>query len=279
MKAKITTLAENTASGGGVLGEWGLSILVETGEATVLLDTGGPELSAAHNAHRLGKDLSAVEKIVLSHGHFDHTGGLVEMLNRIKKPVEIIAHPQIWAQKYAKVPNRSERYIGVPFPRQMIESMGAIFSLTADPVKISDNIMTTGEIEIQTDYEEIDDFLFEKRDEKWVPDTVPDDLSLIIRTDSGLAVITGCAHRGIINTLRHAQKLTGIDHIHTVIGGIHLFRASEERLALTVADLHEFGIQRLGVSHCTGQLAAAQLAQEFGDTFFFNNAGTSLVID
>jgi len=279
MKAKVTTLAENTASAGGVLGEWGLSILVETEEANVLLDTGGPELSAAHNAHRLGKDLSTVDNIVLSHGHFDHTGGLVEILNRIRKPVEIIAHPQMWAQKYAKLPNRPKRYAGVPFLPEMLESLGATFNLTADPVKISEHIMTTGEIEIQTDYEEIDDILFENRDDGLVPDTVPDDLALTVHTDEGLAVITGCAHRGIINTLRHAQKTTGIDCIHTVIGGIHLFRASDERLEQTIADLQEFGIQRLGVSHCTGPLASARLAQEFGEIFFFNNAGTSLVID
>jgi len=279
MKARITTLAENTASSGNVLGEWGLSILVETEEAVVLLDTGGPELSAAHNAQRLGKDLSAVDRIVISHGHIDHTGGLVEVLNRIRKPVEVIAHPGIWSQKYAKLPDRPERYAGMPVLAEMLESMGASFTLTTQPVRISDSIMTTGEIEMQTDYEEIDDILFEKQDGELLPDMVPDDLALVINTGEGLAVITGCAHRGIINTLRHAQKISGVDCIHTVIGGTHLFRASDERLEMTIDDLQGFGIQRLGVSHCTGPLPAARLAQAFGDLFFFNNAGTSLVLD
>ncbi|MBW2624448.1 MAG: MBL fold metallo-hydrolase [Deltaproteobacteria bacterium] len=279
MKVQITTLTENTASGGRVLGEWGLSILVETEEAVVLLDTGGPEASAAHNAQRLGKDLSLVDKIVLSHGHTDHTGGLVEVLGQIRKPVEIIGHPEIWAKKYVKLPNWPERYTGIPFQAEMLESLGASFNLTREPVKITDNIMTTGEIEMQTDYEEIDDILFEKRDGELRPDMVPDDLALVINTGEGLAVITGCAHRGIINTLRHAQKITGVDYIHTVIGGTHLFRASDERLELTINDLRAFGIQRLGVSHCTGMLPAARLAQEFGDLFFFNNAGTSLTLD
>ena len=279
MEVRITTLAENTASAGNVLGEWGLSILVETEEAVVLLDTGGPELSAAHNAQRLGKDLSAVDKIVISHGHYDHTGGLVEVMSRIGKPVEIIAHPGIWAAKYAKLPNRPERYAGMPVVAEMLESMGASFNLTAEPVKITDSIMTTGEIEMQTEYEEIDDILFEKRDGTLHPDMVPDDLALVINTGEGLAVVTGCAHRGIVNTLRQAQKITGVERIHTVIGGTHLFRASEERLELTIADLQDFGIERLGVSHCTGALQAARLAQEFGDLFFFNNAGTSLVLD
>jgi len=279
MDVRITTLAENAASAIGVLGEWGLSILIETEEAVVLLDTGGPELSATHNAQRLGKDLSMVDKIVISHGHTDHTGGLVEVLNRMRKPVEVIAHPDIWSKKYAKLPNRQERYAGMPVPAEMLESLVSSIRLTAEPVEISDSIMTTGEIEMLTDYEEIDDILFEKRDGELLPDTVPDDLALVVNTGEGLAVITGCAHRGIVNTLRHAQKITGVDYIHTVIGGTHLFRASEERLEKTIHDLKAFGLQRLGVSHCTGPLPSARLAQEFGDLFFFNNAGTSLVLD
>ena len=130
-----------------------------------------------------------------------------------------------------------------------------------------------------TDYEKIDDILFEKRNGELQPDMVPDDLALVINTGEGLAVITGCAHRGIVNTLRHAQKITGVESIHTVIGGTHLFRASAERLEYTINDLKTFGIKRLGVSHCTGNLQAARLAYEFRDQFFFNNAGTSLVLD
>jgi 7,8-dihydropterin-6-yl-methyl-4-(beta-D-ribofuranosyl)aminobenzene 5'-phosphate synthase len=109
-------------------------------------------------------------------------------------------------------------------------------------------------------------------------DKVIDDLSLIIDADFGLVVITGCAHRGIINTLRHAQKLTGKELVYAVIGGTHLLRSSDERLELTIAELREMGIQKLGVSHCTGFAASARLAQEFGDIFFLNNAGTRLTL-
>ena len=132
---------------------------------------------------------------------------------------------------------------------------------------------------MQTGYEDIDANLYVKKNGDLEKDTMPDDLALIIDTGEGLAVITGCAHRGIINTLRHAQNLTGLDYIHTVIGGTHLIRTSRERLDLTIDELKTFGILRLGVSHCTGVLAAAHLAMEFGDIFFFNNAGTELVIE
>jgi 7,8-dihydropterin-6-yl-methyl-4-(beta-D-ribofuranosyl)aminobenzene 5'-phosphate synthase len=129
-----------------------------------------------------------------------------------------------------------------------------------------------------TGYEEIDPNLYVREEGEFHPEPLWDDRALIIKTEPGLVVILGCAHRGIINTLRYAQELTGVEHIHTVVGGTHLISASEERLALTIAELKEIGIQRLGVSHCTGMPAAMRLAQEFGDAFFFNNAGTRVTI-
>ena len=125
-----------------------------------------------------------------------------------------------------------------------------------------------------TDYETIDSALFVKEDTGWQPDKLLDDLSLIINTKSGLVVVLGCAHRGMINTLYHAQQLTGVKPIHAVIGGAHLVHASEERIRLTIAALKELGVQKLGLCHCTSLPAMSLLAQEFGDKFFFNIVGT-----
>ena len=281
MKLRITTLSENTAgmnenTAGLVnfLAEWGLSILVETDDVNILFDT-GQSISAGYNADILGIDLSRIDRIVLSHGHFDHTGGLRPVLRKMRKRVEIIAHPDIWTAKYSRRQGK-DRYIGIPYLRQELESLGASFNLTPKPVKITDNIMTTGEIPMVTDYEQIDPELVVKEDSGWQPDKLLDDQALIIDTESGLIVILGCTHRGIINTLYYAQQLTGVRPIHTVLGGCHLFSASQEQIQSTIAALKELGVQRLGVSHCTGLPAAAIMAQEFGDKFFFNNAGTSI---
>jgi len=275
MGLHITTLSENTAGMGDFLAEWGLSILAETGEANVLLDT-GKSISASYNADSRGVDLRRIDKIVLSHGHFDHTGGLRQVLLKMRKEVEIIAHPDVWEAKYHRRQGGRDRYVGIPFLRQELESHGARFNLTTEPVKITDNIMTTGEIPMVTSFEEIDANLFVKEDNNWQPDKLLDDLALIINTEFGLVVILGCAHRGIINTLYHAQQLTGVKKVHTVLGGSHLIDTSEERLRSTITALKELDVQKLGLCHCTGLPAASLLAQEFGERFFFNNAGTRI---
>ena len=278
MKIRITTLSENTAPRAGLLAEHGLSILIETDSLNILLDT-GQSVSASYNADILGVDLSKIDKIVLSHGHHDHTGGLRQVLRKMRKEVEIIGHPDIWAAKYARRQGQEDRYVGIPFQRQELENLGARFNLTTEPVKITDNIMTTGEIPMATDFEQIDPHLFVKENADFKPDKLMDDRALIINTEQGLVIVLGCAHHGIINTLYHAQQLTSVKQIHMVVGGCHLIGSTEERIWLTIAALRDLGVQRIGVSHCTSLPAAVIMAHEFGDNFFFNNAGTHIDLD
>ena len=280
MANRLTTVSENTAFARprGLLAEWGLSVLVETDDQNVLLDTGA-SISAPRNGFLLGVDWQRIDTIVLSHGHYDHTGGLRGVISRINKQVKVVAHPDVFDAKYMQISqDETPVYIGIPFQRAELESLGADFHLTAEPVWLTDSIVTSGEIPMITDYETIDPGLCTRRDGELVPDPVADDQALFIKTDRGLAVVLGCAHRGIINTLRHAQKVTGVEQVHTVVGGTHLIRASEIQMEMTIAELKEIGIERLGVSHCTGMGAAVRLAQEFGPKFFFNNAGVRIAL-
>ncbi len=282
MHIRLSTLAENAVNGLGLLAEWGLSILVETDDVTILVDT-GRTMVAAHNAKVMGVKIKSVDKILFSHGHYDHTGGVVDMLRLDDvsgTPVEIIAHPDVWAPKFGRSANQTNyRYAGIPFPRILLESLGASFHLTPEPVWITDRIVTSGEVPMLNDYEKIEAGLYIQTDDGYDPDPLKDDQSLFIRSDKGLIIIAGCAHRGIVNTITHAQKLTGCDEVYAVVGGTHLYRASEDRVRLTLEAIKRLDIQRIGVSHCTGPNASAFLAHELGDRFFFNQAGTITEFD
>ena len=276
MKIKITTLSENTADL-GFLAEWGLSMFIEADGQKILFDTGAG-IAALSNAPLLGVELAAVDRIVLSHGHRDHTGGLREVLRQVGREIEVVAHPDIWTSKYTSFRGRAVQYSGVPFRRELLESLGARFRLTAEPVRLSEHVFTTGEIPMLSDYEEIDSGLFDEKSGEMLPDELADDLAIVIDADFGLVVILGCGHHGIINTLRRAQQITGKEMVYAAIGGTHLLNADRERLEKTAADLKAMGVQYLGVSHCTGFEASAYLAQEFGSRFFLNNAGTVLTL-
>jgi 7,8-dihydropterin-6-yl-methyl-4-(beta-D-ribofuranosyl)aminobenzene 5'-phosphate synthase len=276
MEIKITTLSENTATA-GCLGEWGLSMFVEADGKKILFDTGGG-FSAVYNANLMGIDLTAAECIVISHGHYDHTGGLRNVLTRMRKRIDIYAHPDVWARKYGRMESGPERYVGIPYPREALEALGANFKLSSEPARLSERIMTTGHVPMTNDYEIVEKYLFVKENGEQKQDSLDDDQAMVIDTDFGLVVILGCSHHGIINTLEHVKKITGKEMIYATIGGTHLVHAPKERLEKTAVALQEMGVQYLGVSHCTGFKASAYLAQVFGDRFFQNNAGTHLTL-
>ena len=269
---RIITLSENTVAANGFHAEWGLSLYAESEEGNFLLDTGNGT-SAIQNAELLGIDLRNIDKLVLSHSHADHTGGLRDFLRRRDKEIEIVAHPDVFNLTYVGK-NGKNNFRGIPFRREELESLGAKFTLTAEPMKLSESILTTGEVPMVTEFEKVVDNVLRKEGTAMVPDEVKDDLSIVFKTNYGLVVMLGCSHRGVVNHLLHAQKITGIKKIHTVIGGCHLFNAEPERVKKTVDALKELDIQQLGVSHCTGMKASHAMMEEFGDRFYFNNAGT-----
>jgi 7,8-dihydropterin-6-yl-methyl-4-(beta-D-ribofuranosyl)aminobenzene 5'-phosphate synthase len=283
MTVTITTLVENTSGAPYIHGEWGQSLLVETSENTILFDTGPGDLITA-NAERLGVDLGKVDKIVLSHGHYDHTGGLQAVLLAIlesgAKPdgIEIVAHPHVFQDKFIYIKDLVAHPIGMPFSRDDLEGLGARFNLSAKPVQLNSFSMTTGKVQISVDHEKIDATLHVQKGEAYIPDELADDLGIIIKTEKGLVLLLGCAHRGLINTITHARKLTGIDKVYAVIGGTHLISAGPEQLTTTVAALKEMKIEKLGTSHCTGLVPASILAHEFKGSFFFNSAGTKTIL-
>jgi len=257
---RLTVLVENTAQGHGLLAEHGLAFWIELGSRRILFDTGQTDIFC-RNAGLLGIEIGAADAIVLSHGHYDHTGGLDAVL-KDTGPIKVFAHPKALTSKYAQNSDGTSRKIGMSTQTKKALQEVADSVPTETPVEIVDGLSVTGPIPRVTDYENTGGPFF--RDESCrQPDDLIDDQAAFLETPAGVIVILGCAHAGIINTLHYVRQFVSNRQIHTVIGGTHLVTADETRMDRTVDALREFDIQRLLPLHCTGFAAAARLWTEF----------------
>jgi len=261
MAYRITILCENSVGPiSGTLGEHGFAALIEGEGETLLFDT-GQGATLLHNAQRLGKDLCRVAKVALSHGHFDHTGGLRPLLETCG-PKVVYGHPALFARRYRVKDTGESIPIGIPHTEESLRALGASFDLSDLSREIAPAIFFTGEVPRQSSFEHGDSGLF--CDEKGCAvDTIPDDQSLVLKTPKGLVLLLGCCHAGIINTIDHARRMCGVEEIYAVIGGTHLGFCSQEQLERTVQELGKYRIKKLAPSHCTGFAAMARLAREF----------------
>jgi 7,8-dihydropterin-6-yl-methyl-4-(beta-D-ribofuranosyl)aminobenzene 5'-phosphate synthase len=265
----LTIVVENSASLGNssLWAQHGLSIFLELGfgleRMKLLLDTGASSEVMLHNADALGLDLSEIDLICLSHGHYDHTGGLMGILQRAEDRVCILAHPDIFAPKLKARPTL--KFIGLPFSRTELEAAGAIMLEARGPVIVTPGVMTTGEVPRIETFEKVEGFWTIKNGQ-YCQDEIPDDQALAIDLPGkGLVVITGCAHAGIINTIRHAQKITGVEELYAVIGGFHLMGADDKRIDNTAEALQRLDPTIVRPGHCTGQKAVCRLQEALGD--------------
>jgi len=266
---KITIVAENTAARAGVLGEHGLSFWIETPAARLLFDA-GPALSFRHNAGVLGIPLDRADAVVLSHGHDDHTGGLSWALPRMPA-AKIFLHPDAWQPRFSL---RQEAHpIGMPAEaRAALRRRESGLSWTAQPAEIAAGIYVTGAIPRKSELEDTGGPFFLDAGGTQ-PDPIADDQALWIETPSGLIVVLGCAHAGVINTVEYIRSMAPGRPVRALLGGMHLGAASPARLDWTVKALQKLSPRQLSPMHCTGMPAAAALWQALPGRCLAGGAG------
>ncbi|ADI83228.1 MBL fold metallo-hydrolase [Geobacter sulfurreducens] len=276
MTHRITILCDNTVGPvSGTLGEHGFAALVEWEGGSLLFDTGMGE-TLLRNAQRLGRNLAAVPRVVISHGHYDHGGGLWPLLRTCGSKT-VLAHPGIFAPRYRVKDTGDPLSIGIPFDEAFLRGQGAQFDFNDRFREVGPGLYLTGEVPRTTAFETGDTGLF--CDEAGCrPDPISDDQSLVIRTERGLVLLLGCCHAGVVNTARWALECTGETVVHTVIGGTHLGFCGREQLDETVKSLRELGVHKLVGSHCTGFAAAARLMHEFPGRFHPSAVGYTLEV-
>jgi len=260
------------------LGQFGLSILLEVTSGNVsrriLVDTGLTSKALLYNMELHGVDPKSLDFIFLTHCHYDHTGGLDGLLDKTRKGVKVVAHPDIFRACYTL--KQKKRYIGIPTDniREQIEKKGGQLMLNKATFELIPGVASTGEIERLTSYEPLENvFIIEEGE--YVQDPELDDITLVVNVrDRGLVIIAGCSHAGIVNIMRQARRITGIDEIAAVIGGFHLRVAGEEQLTKTVAELSTAG--QVCTGHCTGFKAMKLISDDMGDRFSLLQCGSEL---
>ncbi len=263
---ELTFLVDNNSMvGKPFIAEPALSMHIQDGDTRILFDAGYSDIFLT-NARRMGLSLLDLDYVVLSHGHYDHTWGLDALLrhyfeaSELKMDVpypKLVAHPEAFDTKF----DRDAPEIGT-----LLSSAKAArhfeLALSAEPVWITDRLVTLGEIERGFDFEghaQLGHRLTDKGKQK---DFLPDDTAMAYVSDDGLVVITGCAHAGVCNTVEQARRITGMDKVRSVVGGFHLRAAKPERLNPTTDYLGALNLESLYACHCTDLAAKISMARK-----------------
>lgn len=259
-KLRIVVLADNCVGTVDMLAEHGLSLWIEADGARVLFDTGQGKV-LRRNAGALGVRLSEAGAVVLSHGHYDHTGGLETLLEDCS-PQAIFLHPAALEPKYARKDHPPHRYIGIPQGARGVLEESKKLVWTKAAAEVAPGVWCTGEIPRLHAHGSGETSFFtdpQCREQ----DRLADDQALFIETRDGLVVLAGCAHAGIANTLDHIAALTGRREIHALIGGLHLAKAGPDELEAAGNAIERRNPRLIAPCHCTGFAAQSYLFRRF----------------
>jgi 7,8-dihydropterin-6-yl-methyl-4-(beta-D-ribofuranosyl)aminobenzene 5'-phosphate synthase len=264
--------------------EHGLSYFIETASnnrtSCLMFDYGLDAEGVNKNMAVLGIDVGKADAFGLSHGHFDHWGALIETLAmhrlKIRKGTILYVGGEAFERRYLLAPGTTDRIDIGRLSRADIEALGVVRIVEVEaPTEVVPGAYFTGNIERVTEYEKAPPVLLVKKGDAVVADTFPGEQAMAFNVkDKGLVVLSGCAHSGIVNTVRHVQKMTGIEKVHAVVGGFHLVNAEPEIIRKTVADMKAIDPDYIVPAHCTGFEATMVFSNEMPGRFILNTAGT-----
>lgn len=290
-------------SGEPLLAEHGLSLLIDLKNEgiKILWDGGITHVALNENMRRMKIDPSAINKIVLSHGHPDHIIALTDIIKKIagtpkarnwdkeiqaneitdwidSQQVPLISHPAAYRERW-KVFADGSKYGPMITPKDEWKASGAEIIVSEDPYRLSGGCWTTGQIPRLTFEKSGTPPIFAYREgTNFVRDFVDDDQAIILNIkDKGLVVVAGCAHSGIINTINYAQKISRVNKVYAVLGGFHLISSTKEEIQMTIDELKKFNPVMVVPSHCTGFPAINQFALQMPDEFVLGVVGTTYI--
>lgn len=272
---KVTVVMDNLAPNGSrqhYLAEHGLSLLLETGTLRLLMDA-GQSAAVLNNLYLMEIMPDSIDAVMLSHGHYDHAGGFFPLLQHVNKKLPFYAHSDVFASRFA-VSASGKKYVGIPFQKEQLHSLGAEWRFIDAPTQIEPGLWLSGPVPRVTDYESGDARLVIGNGEGTIPDEINDDMSLYHVRGNDLVVIGGCAHSGLVNTVRHGFAVTGATRLAGWIGGTHLGPVGEVQQQKTIAALQAWQPDFVAANHCTGFNMMAVLREKFGAKFIPASIGT-----
>lgn len=279
MNAKVTVAIDNCVPIGAsvpFLGEHGLSMLFETQDQRLLLDA-GQSSAIVHNLGLLGVSPTSIDLIAISHGHYDHTGGLYPLLTQARKSLPLYLHEDAFRPRYA-VSGGQRKFIGIPHRREQLAALGAEFRMVREPTEVLPGLWLSGPVPRRTSYETGDARLVVHDDttDCDCQDDINDDMALFFKGSRGLVVVSGCTHSGLVNMVQYGLAVTGSTRLQGWIGGTHLGPVSGLQQDQTIAELLAFAPDFVAANHCTGFQMMSRLQQSFGDRFIPAFVGTAI---
>jgi len=285
-----------------LLAEHGLSMLIDLKAEgiRILWDAGMTRVAFQENVARMAIDLSTIDKIAISHGHGDHIAAVADVLRiavrspqpkrwkrgthltgieeyALPRKLPLIIHPAAFRERWKMWKDGSKAGPILPMPRAEWEAAGAQLILSPEPYQLGPGCWTTGEIpRLSFETAGVGSDRAYRLGDEFFPDKLEDDQAILINIKGkGLLIVSGCAHAGIVNTVRYAQEISGVERIYAVLGGFHLAAADKEDIQHTIEFFKNSNPHLLSPSHCTGFEAIRQFANQTPDNFVLGLVGTT----